>query len=495
MLRAKCLALIAVTLLGCNGPSEDAETGQPDVLMLLIDTLRADRLGSYGYERDTSPNLDAIAERGVVFSKASCQAPWTIPSMASMMTGRYQTSHQERPSTHAATMAELFQGAGYQTIGAVANFVILPNVGFERGFDAFYTRDYRDEDGRRRKRTDGNFTDVVDWVRDELVERTSEPDRAPIFFYLHVVDPHDPYAQHPDLNDQLPFSTTPAIEPAGWFDETLAAKGMAAPEDDPGWKKEKNRILRDRTCYDREVLATDLAFGKLLEDLKAMGVDDPLVAVVSDHGEELWEHLAPMPEEAQKMRGPRQLFFQTHGYLMSEQALRTPFLLSGPGVPKGVVVDAPVENIDLMPTLMELCNIGMKFEPQGQSLVPWMKGERKSSELRDATFAYVQHTMMVREETTGLKLILPTPHGLKLGLEPSLFDLRADPLERHDLYEERIEDVQRLTALATEYLSTYPAENETVDGDAAAQLREALAAMGYGDALIDGEEKDDEEED
>ena len=479
------LVVLAAALPSCGGGSVSAaERPRPDVLLLLIDTLRADRLGCYGYPRDTSPTLDEVAARGVLCTNASAQAPWTIPSVSSLMTGRYLTAHQERPAPEAPTLAEIFHDAGYDTLGVVANNVILPDVGFERGFDTFVTRHYRDEKGRRRRHKEGPYDVVQEWARPHLEAHAAQAERPPLFFYLHVIDPHDVYEPHPDLADELPHATVPPVEPVGWWEDTLAAIGPPAPEDDPGWARELARMQRGRGNYDREIRFTDAHFAETLAELEALGIgENLLVAVVSDHGEELWEHLAPYPPEEQRRTNPERLFFQTHGYVMTEPSLRTPFLLAGPGVPEGVVLDAPVENIDLYPTLLELCDLGVDFETHGRSLVPLFGGEAPE---RDATFSYVQHAMAVREEATGLKLVLPTEHGLKLGVTPTLHDLSVDPHERVDLFEQRPDDVARLTERAMRFLREFPAEEQVVEGEAAAQLLEALESFGYAGDMIRG---------
>ncbi|MDA1266233.1 MAG: sulfatase [Planctomycetota bacterium] len=494
----------ALGLLACGSDSVEEASSEgpqrrPDVLLLLIDTLRADRLGCYGYERDTTPVLDALAGEGVVFRRASAQAPWTIPSVASMMTGRYLTNHQERPSPEAPTLAEVFQGAGYFTLGAVANFVILPDVGFERGFDTFVCRTY-EENGQRKKRIDGEFDDAVAWVRADLAAHAAQEERPPLFFYLHVVDPHDSYLRHPQFSDVLPMDGAPQIEPEGWMAQTLAAVGRPAPEDDPGWQEALRRIHRERTCYDREVRYVDQQLGVLLDELEVLGLrEDLIVAVVSDHGEELWEHLTPRPAQARQHEGPEKLFFQTHGYLLSEQALRTPFVLHGRGVPAGKLLDLPAENVDLFPTLLELCDLGIDFTTHGESLVPYFEGGAPD---REQTFAYLQLGVatpvsgapfagMVREEATGLKLVLPSEQIMQLGFEPALFDLKVDPLERHNLFavEERRDDVARLSQAVFEYMAAYPSAGATVEGDAQQHLREMLQEIGYAGDLI-GEDDD-----
>ncbi len=488
------LCFIPGLCISCGSETARArETRRPDVLLLMIDTLRADHLGCYGYPRATSPGLDALAREGVRMANVTSQAPWTLPSVSSLLTGRYLTSHQECPDPDAPTMAEVFQRAGYHTLGVVANFVILNDVGFERGFDTFLTRHYTNARGIQRKRPGGTFEDVVSWVRDDLRALASQEDRPPLFFYLHVVDPHDSYEQHPEYNQILPMGTVPDVEPPGWWRKTMAALGAPPPEDDPGWEHAFDRMHRARGCYDREIRYVDESFTALLAELEELGLrENLLIAVVADHGEELWEHLAPVGPDVQRTFPPEKLFFQTHGYLLTEPSLRTPFILSGPGVPAGRTIEEPVENIDLFPTLLELCDIGIDFDLDGTSLVPWMRRPDAAGELRGHTFAYVQHGMVVREEASGLKLILPTEKGVSLGIRPALYDLGSDPRERQNLYARRPEDVDRLTGIQLEHLEAYAREEQVVAGEAGERLRDALQAFGYaGEMVRAGEEEGD----
>jgi len=487
--RTWSIALLALAACGGGGAGGGGGT-RPDVLMLLVDTLRADRLGCYGYPRETSPNLDALARRGTVFLRASAQAPWTIPSVSSILTGAYPTAHQEHPDPALPTLPEVFQRAGYRTLGVCANFVIVPELGFGRGFDEYVPRSTLDARGRRRKRPEGEFSNVLEWLEEPLV-RALRPDasgrRPPLFLYVHPVDPHATYLPHENLAQVLPEGGDPEIQPAGWLEQTLAAVGPPAPPEDPGWSEALALMRRERTYYDREVRSMDATFQRLLARLAELGVGENLiVAVLSDHGEELWEHLTPLPAETLRALPPREVFFQAHGYLLSEQVLRTPLILAGPGVPAGVRVTAPAENVDLFPTLLELCDIGIDFDVHGRSLVPLARG---AGEAREDTFAWVQQCMMVREESSGLKLLLPTELGLKKGLAPQLFDLGADPFERVDLFAQRPADAARLTQKLQDYLARHPTSEQVLSGKSAEDLRELLRENGYAGDMLGGEGK------
>jgi arylsulfatase A-like enzyme len=182
---------------------------------------------------------------------------------------------------------------------------------------------------------------------------------------------------------------------------------------------------------------------------------------------------------------PRAFFFQTHGYSLYEQELRTPFILSGPGITQGRVFDEPVENVDLFPTLVSLCGLKRPEDPHGVDLTTLMEGRADPEQWRSLTYSWVGQAISVRDEARGLKLVLPTPFGMERNLlAPQLFDLHADPLERVNLWPSRREDGQRLASEIIAYLERYKARPYLLTGEALERLRKRLAAMGYADAAI-----------
>ena len=197
----RLLPLGALLLAGCSAAVEPPS--RPDVVLFVVDTLRADRLGCYGYERDTSPTLDALAAGGVVFEDVTAQSPWTLPSMVSLFQGRYLTNYRDSLQDDVVSLPETFQRAGYRTIGVVANCLVDEGQGFARGFDSFRIVDcWEDEERKIKSRRD------VQLMRELLREPAREalaagPDgaRAPVFVYVHAFDPHDPYLPHDELNE------------------------------------------------------------------------------------------------------------------------------------------------------------------------------------------------------------------------------------------------------------------------------------------------------
>jgi arylsulfatase A-like enzyme len=486
---------LALLLLGacssraCSSP--EPELQQPDVLFLVVDTLRADRLGSYGYERGLTPVMDRLAQEGAVFTRASSQAPWTVPSMCSMITSQYPTAHFERPEESRTTLAEAFQQAGYTTVGVVANALLDPGTGFERGFDVYIPRE--GTDGKRKM--PGHFDAVASWADSALVSalaRDENGKRKPLFLYAQPSDPHAPYHGRQAFLADQPVSSVPPILPEKWQEQMLGARGPAAPDDDPGWSMALQEIQRQRNAYDHDVRFTDAALGRWLKRLEELGADNLLVVIASDHGEELWENVTPAAADRLKEMPPNAFFFQSHGYSLAEQALRTPIILSGPGVPAGRKFAEPVENVDLFPTLVTLCGLERPDDLHGLDLTPLMQGRVEPGDWRLETYSYVIHGFSMRDETSGLKLTLPTPYGMDKGLSPpQMFDLNADPLERTNLLEQRPQDANRLTQRLMQYLERYDSGGASLDGTSAEEMRRRMQEMGYAGLLV-GEDEGDE---
>jgi len=459
---------------------------------LVVDTLRADRLGSYGNERGLTPVMDGLAEQGSVFTRASAQAPWTVPSMCSMLTSQYPTAHFERPDENRTTLAEAFQAAGYSTVGVVANSLLDPGAGFERGFERYIPRE--GADGKRK--SPAHFDALIEWVDQALVEALTldeQGQRRPLFLYAQPSDPHAPYRGRQEFLADQPLASAPPILPEGWQQQMLSARGPVAPDADPNWTQALNQIQRQRNAYDHEVRFTDIALGHLLERLDELGVSENLLVVIaSDHGEELWENVTAAPADRLKQMPPNAFFFQSHGYHLAEQALRTPIILSGPGVPAGRKFDEPVENVDLFPTLVSLCGLERPPDLHGLDLTALMQDRVDEGAWRLETYSYVIHGLSLRDEETGLKLVLPTTYGMERDLtQPQLFDLRVDPLERTNLFGSRPDQAARLTERLMEYLDRYESGGEQLDGSKAEAMRRKMQEMGYAGLLV-GEDEEGE---
>ncbi|GMU63853.1 MAG: hypothetical protein AMXMBFR36_01270 [Acidobacteriota bacterium] len=391
----------ALALAACRGPA-DAPAVPPNVLVVLVDTLRADRLSLYGYARETSPALDRFArERGVVFRSAWSNAGCTYPSVNSLLTGRYPQRVLARIDeaglaipTGMPTLGERFGAAGYAT-GAVSASTIVRATptrvnrqgGFDRGFDFF------DESCHERGAAclNGRAFAALDRLP------------GPFFLYLHYLDPHSPY-RPPEWAERR-FSAGSAAAARGWArrgEPWKIQRKLYHGESGNEYGPDDVRHLSD--LYDDEIRFFDDHFERLIAELARRGIlERTIVAFVADHGEELhdnggWAHC---------------------GDLAWETVLATPFVLAGPGIAAGERA-TPVSNVDLAPTLLELA--GVAFDPldfDGASLVPLVErgdgalGGRvvfaAQGRIRAARDASVRRTLDLE---TGKSWQLPLADGL-----------------------------------------------------------------------------------
>ncbi len=308
----------------------------PNVLLVSIDTLRADRLGCYGYARDTTPELDRFArERAVRFARAVAEAPWTLPSHVTMLSGLHPLTHGvRRPDQAPADEVELLAerlGDSHYSFAVTDGGWISEEWGFARGFDSFQAGD----------QDIGHAVEqVLDYVRHRL-------DEGPWFGFLHTYDVHCPYDPPPAYAGRFTSSEAEPIEVAGrcgnpHFNAQPLTPGQA-------------RYLSDR--YDEDVRRVDDALAKLFAAFDALDLwKNTVVIVTSDHGEEFLEH--------------GQI---GHERTLSEEVLSIPLLVSAPGMTPRVELEA-VGLADLVPTVLELVGSTPPTGLDGRSLVPLLRG-------------------------------------------------------------------------------------------------------------------------
>lgn len=320
----------------------------PNVVLVTIDTLRADHLSCYGYDRPTSPFIDSIAADGTLFADASSAAAWTKPATGTILTGLY-------PSRHGAlyhgsslqlpegekTLAETFRDAGYVTAGFVTNPNVKRIFDFDRGFDEFFDSPVEDTVtlasirgstfGRllmRLFRHQFNWkyeNDVFQMNRHILAWLRENKDQR-FFLYLHYIDPHIPY--------------TP---PSPFKEEFERDHGFVT------FNERKGKVGVD--LYDGEIRYTDEGMKELVEEMQALGLwDNTVFAMTSDHGEEFFEH---------EVMG--------HGFSLYQGVIHVPLIFRGPGIPKGLVVDEPVQVVDMPATLAEVAGVGAGQLGDGRS--------------------------------------------------------------------------------------------------------------------------------
>lgn len=337
-LAAASLLLAALALGNCavNG----APDGPPDLLLISVDTLRRDHLGCYGHPRATSPNLDALAARGVVFENASSTASWTLPAHVSMLTGLYPAFHdvQDDGSKLAdglPTLAERLAAAGYSTLAVVSHVYVSRAFGLARGFDIF--DESLTEGGSKNPRAGSVVERVLEHVG--AVSRDQ-----PLFTFVHLFDPHWEYSPPPPFDRRF---TDPAY--AGPVDGTLAS---LSPYFELGSPMSPADLRRAIDLYDGEIAYVDVEVGRLIHELERRR-RPTVVAFTADHGEEFKEHGS-----------------LGHGRTLFGEQLAVPLILAGdPALVAGTRRRAPVSLVDLAPTLLELAGAEPLADVQGISLL------------------------------------------------------------------------------------------------------------------------------
>jgi len=481
------LSVLALCFAPACSPAEP-EAPPPDIIVFVLDTMRADRMGCYGYERPTTPAIDAIAAQGTVFLDANAQAPWTKPSMVSMFTGRYLTAYRDIFEEEQPTLAETLKKGGYRTLGVVGNILLSEKTGFDRGFDHYDARRVPRAE-REEEKARGLKPDLCRSA-DELAEHlwgplntALEPDasgsRPPLFVYVHPMDPHDPYRGFDQFEEELPLMGCPDPEPREWFETVFAERGASAPEDDPEWRKAWGRIRRGRGRYDQEVRFMDEEIGKMFARFRELGLlDNAIVAIVADHGEALWECVRLDTEENLATFGPDAFFHQEHGNFPFQRLIGTPFILWGAGIPQGLQVQTPVENVDLFPTLMELTGLPQPAGLHGASLVPLMAGD--DSGWDKDVHCWSQTFLSLRDGQSGLKLVSPNALGQWFGRENEIWKPLQEPGEYTDFAQQHPAELERLVEQAEAWVKRYPTVNN-VDYPKDLQTLKDLKALGYAD--------------
>lgn len=322
-----------------------------NLVVVLVDTLRADALGVYGSRLGTTPNLDAFGRAGIRFAEATAPAPWTLPSVTTLLTGlepqthgagyRYGNFAPTGLAGGARTMAEVMRGQGAYTLGVYHNIYVNPAFGLQRGFDEYVAREARAET-------------LVDLALARLKARAG--DRR-VFLYLHLFDLHNPYAPPPAECQAVARRLDPSYRgPLGCTGDRRPENPLPPAGDRPWYA----------ALYQAEVAYTDRQIGRFLAGLHDLGMDgDTVVAVVSDHGEEFWSRLDQ----------ERALGYEAnsdHGHTFYRELLHVAAMVRAPGR-QAQIVAAPVATADLFPTLLHLA--GVHPPPsQGTDLVPILDG-------------------------------------------------------------------------------------------------------------------------
>ena len=367
------LAVLCVVLAFLHGCTK-ARRPKPNILLIIVDTVRADHLGVHGYKRDTSPAMDAFARENIMFEYATSAAPWTPPAVASIITGLYPASHRMMPpnerdlarrqavklNSNLETLTETLKRHGYRTAGYTSNPWTGEVFNYNQGFD-----DYTFDD-----RAPANK--ITDYGIAALERLTSENKHsAPWYLYLHYLDPHDPY------------------KPPSPYDTMFSAEPPDAPI------KYTEKMVRNINLYDGEIRFMDDHIGRLFKAMRQRSLyDDTVIIIVGDHGEQFLEH------------GDHR-----HGFQLYNEELHVPLLLkmSADG-DRGVRVRETVNHIDIYPTLLTLAGIDVPPQYNGIPLFDISRLSKRSGVLSEIRRRYDQRAFVDRE---GRKIIFKVDFSLE----------------------------------------------------------------------------------
>jgi len=402
-----------------------AARARPNVVLILVDTLRADGLHCLGNPREVSPALDDIARRGTLFERAFSPAPWTWPSTASLFTSLHPTEHgfQGLSSCYLAdqhlTLAERFLEEGVATAAFTSNNLVSESKGFAQGFETFRMYEWSPASGL--------LPDVEAWLDEAAPWR--------FFLYLHFVDPHFPYEPEADMAERFVSEPPEGYGVKGVLGKELEDLQHGRPYDENLLAGHMRYALE---TYDGEVATVDRWIGRLTAKLAELDLTDTtVIAVTSDHGEEFLEH--------------RML---AHGPQLFDESVHVPLLIAGPGVPAGARVRTTAEMRYLAPTLLELAGIEPRKNLRGANLLearppgePLYFSTELGKWIEDPPDGAVGVGTILGVEVDGLRLHwAPRGEGDEDDLF-ALYDLERDPQMQVDVSRARPDDVARLRGL------------------------------------------------
>lgn len=434
-------ALLPLALCACA-----PERTQRSAVLIVVDTLRADHLGTYGHDRDTTPHLDARAAQGHVFEHAWSTSSWTLPSFGSMFTGQLPSRHQagerlpRRPKLHkkllkgTRTLAEELANRGYATGAIMNNPFLRPSTGLVRGF-AHY--DHESVNNERIRRADEVVDLAISWMQGCGDE--------PFFLVVHLFDPHMNYDPAPSHRGKFTAGVTSKLSLP--INQLKKIRSGEIPLD-------HGDIEFLGAAYDEEIAAVDQEVERLLTWIETKGPGDSVVLFTSDHGEELFEHGG----------------FE-HGHALWEEVLHVPLMVWGPGVQPGRTADS-VSVADIMPTLLDAVGIEPPPDLYGVSLWPTATEGASLKERPIVAEGILYGPPAVAMLTDDTKLVL-TPKSRQM------FRLPTDAHETRDVSRSESAAAIALTQQLEQLIARNRASQQGEQAEMDAKSEAALRALGY----------------
>jgi arylsulfatase A-like enzyme len=405
-----------------------------NLVLVVVDTLRRDHLSCYGYRHHSSPHIDALAVRGTLFANCVSQAPWTLPAASSIVTSLYPSTHGANTPTsrlpeEAVTLAEILQQRGFATQGFATGYFVGARFGLSQGFDGY---DESHDRGRDGVSSYAVTEAAIEWLR----TRSRAPEPRPFFLFLHYYDPH--YNWGYDAKHAFGAESTDGIRSYIPIEEIrrLSSSGRLLPE--------------DLECLDGyyagEIHVVDEAVGQLMTALTDLDLDGATAIVfTADHGEEFGEHASIDGTAA-----------FGHTFTNCGHVLDVPMILSGPGMPRGVVIRPTVGTVDIVPTVLGWLGIPYQGSLQGRDLMPAIRGDMPDPNRRPSVISETWNRVgrkSVQNDRWRLSVLMAESsccvsedERANLAQEPrlELFDLHSDPEERHNVASDHPEVVEEL---------------------------------------------------
>ena len=328
------------------------KASKPDIVLYIVDTLRADHLGCYGYARDTSPQLDRFAAESTIFTNAYSPVAWTKPSAATIISGLLPKNHKTytrkaKLPAELVTLAEALRANGYHTVGLSTNAYFGKSFDLAQGFDDF--RSFFQP-------TPVTVSVMSHTINEELLpflkQYAAVEDRKPLFLMVWTVDPHDPYTPHESVKDMFGIDQ---YEPIDTYDAKFLFRVQSTELQPTPSQKEFVK-----TRYDQEIFWNDLSFGALLDTMKSVGMyEDAVILFSSDHGEEFWDHGGT-----------------GHGRTLYNELVKIPFVLKAKQLSTGVN-SRLTQHVDIYPTILDLVGVDLPYQVDGVSIVAASQPERR----------------------------------------------------------------------------------------------------------------------
>ncbi len=436
-----------------------APTSDFNVVLISIDTLRSDHLSCYGYYRKTTPHIDKIAEKGIIFKNVFAPSSWTAPSIASLFTSVYPINHgvisgirykknktlyvQEIFSDKLITLAEILKAHGFTTFGVSSNYHLSKKFGFARGFDYFYSPPCLPAD---------DVNDVV-YSWENKIKKSDK-----FFLWIHYFDPHSPY--HP----RLPWIDNYTSKSLTKKLKLYLYKTWESIEQLIPMFKKYPRIMSNFTAlYDSEINYVDSFLGELIQKLELE--KNTLIIITADHGEEFTEH-----------------GFIGHGKNIYKETIRVPLIIKLPYSNRKKIVEKQVSLVDVMPTILEALNINFPKQILGESLlergVPsfWLNKLLSGRNTSNSNFSELD------TERTLKSIITPKWKYIYNYRDKTdeLYNIKIDPLELNNLTDKEPEKQNQLKSQLFEWVSNSKKYGtEKYSFKLLKQEEDSLKALGY----------------